>query len=65
MEEPIIHTLSDEEVINLAIEVDAGGDYESARHLIDREMSRRALHVTADPTGLYDASEDHIVQGNN
>lgn len=51
--------LPDDEILRLAHEADVeGGDYEAARHLIRDELARRSLNIVADPTGLYDASQD-------
>lgn len=43
----MIESLSNREIIRLAEEANRGGDYEAARHLLDREMLRRGLSILA------------------
>lgn len=43
----MIESLSNSEIIKLAGEAQAGGEYESARALLNREMQRRGLAIMA------------------
>jgi len=43
----MIESLSNQEVIRLAEQANEGGEYESARALLNREMQRRGIAILA------------------
>ena len=60
----MIKSLPNHEIIKLAEQANQGGEYEAARHLLDREMIRRGLTIqalhsidmpVADPADYLDA----------
>jgi len=43
----MIESLSNQEIIKLAEQANQGGEYESARGLLNREMQRRGMAILA------------------